>query len=198
MSTEKRLIEAAGQLLDTGGEEAVTLRVVSQAVGVSHNAPYRHFKNRNALLAAVVATDFERIALIIAEIRQSDRPARTKLLEALGVLIDYGQQRRARYRLLMNNPTLGDDSPELQRVRVQGLSEFFGIVEACQSAGVLPDTAGRPLGGLLLATLHGLLALEARGPLPADKGLTSVTASVELLVDLLGSVDNRIPRSAAL
>lgn len=45
MTTNKRLIEAAA----AGGEEAVTLR----AAGMSRNAPYKHFANRSALLAAV-------------------------------------------------------------------------------------------------------------------------------------------------
>lgn len=195
MSTEKRLIEAAGQLLDAGGEGAVTLRAVSHAIGVSHNAPYRHFRNRSALLVAVVASDFNEIASAMEALRRSQRPAKDKLLAALGHLIDYGQQRPARYRLLMNEPSLSDD-PALRQIRSRGLSALFGIVEECQSSGMLPITEGRSLGGLLLAAIHGLLALQASGPLPADKGLTSVTASTELLVDLLSrSATSRAPSS---
>jgi AcrR family transcriptional regulator len=53
MTTHKKLIAAAKRLLDTGGDQAVTLRAVGHACGISHNAPYKHFKNRDALLAAV-------------------------------------------------------------------------------------------------------------------------------------------------
>jgi AcrR family transcriptional regulator len=53
MKTNERLIEAAAALLDSGGESAVTLRAVAQAVDVFHNASYKHFVDRNALLAAV-------------------------------------------------------------------------------------------------------------------------------------------------
>ena len=42
-STRDQLVAAAARLLDEGGPEAVTLRAVAQAVGVSHHAPYRHF-----------------------------------------------------------------------------------------------------------------------------------------------------------
>ncbi|WP_074063640.1 TetR/AcrR family transcriptional regulator [Rhizobium etli] len=59
MSTHDTLIQAAANLLDDGGEQAVVLRAVGHAAGVSHNAPYKHFHNRDALLAAVAATDLE-------------------------------------------------------------------------------------------------------------------------------------------
>jgi AcrR family transcriptional regulator len=62
ITTDKRLIEAAAKLLDAGGEEAVTLRTVGHTPGVSHNAPYKHFANRSALLAAVAAVSFADLA----------------------------------------------------------------------------------------------------------------------------------------
>jgi DNA-binding protein HU-beta len=71
MSTARKLVEAASALLDAGGEGAVTLRAVAQAVGVSYNAPYKHFKSRNALLAAVVADDFEMLSNAFQSIRLS-------------------------------------------------------------------------------------------------------------------------------
>ena len=43
MKTDRRLVAAAASLLDRGGESAVTIRAVAQAVGMSHNAPYKHF-----------------------------------------------------------------------------------------------------------------------------------------------------------
>ena len=57
-TTRQKLVAAASSLLDSGGQAAVTLRAVAERVGVSHNAPYRHFRDRNALLAAVAERDF--------------------------------------------------------------------------------------------------------------------------------------------
>lgn len=54
----------AALLLDAGGDTAVTLRAVAQAVGVSHNAPYRHFKDRSTLLAAIAERDFGMLAVV--------------------------------------------------------------------------------------------------------------------------------------
>ena len=59
-STRARLIEAAAALLEEGGPGAVTLREVGRRVGVSHNAPYKHFADKEDLLAAVAAAELRR------------------------------------------------------------------------------------------------------------------------------------------
>ena len=58
MTTDRKLVAAATALLDSQGEKAVTLRAVGHACGLSHNAPYKHFVSRDALLAAVAPADF--------------------------------------------------------------------------------------------------------------------------------------------
>jgi AcrR family transcriptional regulator len=49
------LVNAALKLVEQGGAEAVSLRDLTQSLGVSRAAPYRHFEDRDALLAAVAA-----------------------------------------------------------------------------------------------------------------------------------------------
>src|SRR3954469_5833254 len=52
------LVEAASQAVDAGGPEAVSLRDLAKALGVSTAAPYRHFADRRALLSEVAARGF--------------------------------------------------------------------------------------------------------------------------------------------
>jgi AcrR family transcriptional regulator len=49
---------AAGKLLEEQGPAGVVLREVARRAGVSHNAPYRHFADREALLANLAAEGF--------------------------------------------------------------------------------------------------------------------------------------------
>ena len=100
MTTDKKLIAAAAALLDSGGEDAVTLRAVGHAVGVSHNAPYKHFKDRDALLAAVAIVDFAMLTGALNSIRQSTSKPTTKLKRALKAVVEYGHAHPARYRLI--------------------------------------------------------------------------------------------------
>lgn len=48
---------AAADLLDQSGTDGVSLRNVAAAVGVSHNAPYRHFTSKQDLLEALTARE---------------------------------------------------------------------------------------------------------------------------------------------
>ena len=47
------LLKAAARILEADGPEAISLRDLARGADVSHNAPYRHFPDRNSLLAAL-------------------------------------------------------------------------------------------------------------------------------------------------
>lgn len=60
------VLQAAGELLEKQGIEALSLRDVARQAGVSHNAPYRHFPSKGALLNALAAAGFERFHAALA------------------------------------------------------------------------------------------------------------------------------------
>ena len=59
------LLRAAAKILEKEGRDAISLRDLARRAGVSHNAPYRHFADRQALLDALAAEGF---ALLAAEL----------------------------------------------------------------------------------------------------------------------------------
>jgi AcrR family transcriptional regulator len=145
MSTARKLSAAASALLDAGGEDAVTLRAVAQAVGVSYNAPYKHFKSRNALLAAVVADDFAMLSNAVHSIRLSPTKPMDKLKRALTVFAEFGQQKPARYRLMANNPEIATQGSSVDEAAFSTFGEFSAVVEECRAAGDLPNVPGPAL-----------------------------------------------------
>jgi AcrR family transcriptional regulator len=52
------LLRAAAKILEKEGREAISLRDLARRAGVSHGAPYRHFADRQALLAALADEGF--------------------------------------------------------------------------------------------------------------------------------------------
>lgn len=184
MSTRETLIQAAANLLDEGGEQAVTLRAVGHAAGVSHNAPYKHFTNRDALLAAVAAVDLETLTTNFAGIRWSEQAPKVKLLSAIGALIAFSREKPSRYRLVFGAPTLARDHPDLQASSMACLAEIMELVDECKDAKALTGAPTKSLASLLLAAMHGLVLLEAQGQLRADKGLPTVEENMELMVSL--------------
>ncbi|CAM5332393.1 TetR/AcrR family transcriptional regulator [Sphingobium scionense] len=184
MSTRNTLIQAAANLLDEGGEQAVTLRAVGHAAGVSHNAPYKHFTNRDALLAAVAAADLETLTTNFADIRGSEQAPKVKLLTAIGALIAFSRLRPSRYRLVFGAPTLAQKNPDLQACSSACLAEIMALVDECKCAKALPNAPTKSLASLLLAAMHGLVLLEAQGQLHAEKGLPTIEENMALLVSL--------------
>jgi len=185
MTTDKNLIAAAMSLLDEGGEDAVTLRAVGHATGLSHNAPYKHFTNREALLAAVATSDFAALSDAFVAIRAARISPIKKLNNALKVVIDYSVQHPARYRLMFSDSGTAKEGGALEQEASIAFGEFIAIVKECQAERLLPDIPNNTLAGLLFATLHGLIAFQANGRMHPKKGLNGVLPSIELLITLL-------------
>jgi AcrR family transcriptional regulator len=61
------LLEHAVRILRTDGLEALTLRAVARAAGVSQTAPYRHFADRRALMGAIAADGFRELNRAMGE-----------------------------------------------------------------------------------------------------------------------------------
>ena len=186
-TTKEQLVTAAAALLDHGGAEAVTLRRVAEKVGVSHNAPYRHFRSRSALLAAVAERDFHGLhhAFDQAGARQDAAQA---LQGAAAALIDYARQHPARYHLLFSDPGLEPEA-ELRSAALASFKAFTAVVVRSRGEGLLPSADPVALTGLIYAALHGAIDLELGGRGGEAKGLSNVHTTAALLFDLLGKVN---------
>jgi AcrR family transcriptional regulator len=186
-STAQRLVRAAAELLDAGGAGAVTLRAVGAAIGVSHNAPYKHFASRDDLLAAVATADFAAMTRAWRQIRSAGDDGADRLVAALDVAVRFAGEHPARYRLLFNSPDLAAREGPLQAAATEALDEFASIVADVQEAGDLPAAPPDHLAVLLFAAVHGLIDADASGRLRPKTGWTDVTAGAELLIRLLGA-----------
>lgn len=184
-TTKQQLVAAASHLLDSGGQSAVTLRAVAERVGVSHNAPYRHFRDRSALLAAVAERDFNTLREAFEEQEKANQDAATALRKAAAALTKYARDHSARYRLLFSDPDLSPE-PSLKAAAIRPFEVFSQIVARCQRAGILPSVDTVSLTGLIYATLHGAIDLELGGRASGSKGLGDIDATARLLFDLLG------------
>ena len=185
MTTSERIIEAAASLLDTGGESAVTLRAVGLASGISHNAPYKHFKDRSALLAAVATRDFRTLNEAFEEARKGRARPLIKLRRALQAFVEYGEHCPARYRLLFSDPEIAAHGGELQVAAMRCFGTFAAVIVECQQAGQLPEVPAAQLAGLIYASVHGLVDLQAGGRLKSEKGFASIMESIDLLLSVL-------------
>jgi AcrR family transcriptional regulator len=176
--TRDTLIEAATRLLDEGGVQAVTLREVGGRAGVSHNAPYKHFPSKEALLAAVAARELLRQREALEDTIARKRSPETVLRAAVHQYVGWALEHPARFRLVFGKWTI--DSAELGAAVDSAQSVLVDVVAGAQGAGVLPRGDAVRLASLLRALAHGAADLASAGHLEArGKG----HASADQLVD---------------
>jgi AcrR family transcriptional regulator len=188
MGTRDDLIEVATGLLDRGGVAAVTLREVGRLAGVSHNAPYKHFADKQALLAAVAARDLARNGEQITQAVRRKRSAKAALSEAMGRYIGWALEYPERFRLVFGRWT--SESPELSTAAETAQAGLLELVEAAQVAGAIP--AGDPvrLASLIRSVAHGAADLAATGHL-SETGKGNASPQ-QLVDDLLGYLQGAV------
>ncbi|AXK31349.1 TetR/AcrR family transcriptional regulator [Streptomyces armeniacus] len=196
-ATRRALLDAAAELLDLGGPEAVTLREVGARAGVSRGAPYRHFTGKDSLLTVVATEGWQRIGDQVHALRADPAlSAAGRLRGALQTLVGVGRSQPHLYQVLFRRrghrpEELGEgldrvrrqlcgpaDDPAADRVRAAGRfhGEFLAIV-----AGLVGERNARHYGALLLSSAHGIADMEVSGHL-APEGLG---AGADELVDTL-------------
>jgi len=183
-SSRDAILDAAADLLDRAGPDGVTLRAVGERAGVSHNAPYKHFRDKEALLAAVAVREFTaRRAAMEQIVGRANGP-----LDALrGLAHDHVAWAIAnpnRFHLLFGGWSRHDEA--LDEAAGSTRLSFVAIVH-----DVRAHVAGWPenderTAALLMATAHGAIDLALGGHLAADgKGGADPTDLVDDLIDLL-------------
>ncbi|WP_176256835.1 TetR/AcrR family transcriptional regulator [Derxia lacustris] len=110
-SLRDTLVQAALAVIERDGHEALSLRELAQAAGVSSAAPYRHFADRAAVLAAVACAGYEdlrRDCEAVAADPALDPPARLRALAR--AFIAFSRLRPGLFRLMFDGQPPGADS----------------------------------------------------------------------------------------
>ena len=171
------LIRAAGKMLEKEGVEALKLRELARRAGVSHNAPYRHFPQREALLAALAAEGFEWLGAA------QRKAAQVGGLRGMGeAYVGFALAHPQRFRLMF-----GGQIPIAKHARLREVATrtFDGLSGAL--AARVPEAQGARDSSLAAwALVHGLaLLLMGDRIAPAAIGGRDRDAFVR---DVLGSI----------
>lgn len=150
---------ASRAILDEAGPEAVGLREAARRVGVSATAAYRHFTNKEDLLASVAAEGFRELAAAMETAATGSDP-----LRGLGLAyVEFALQKRGLFRLMFG-PIL------VERAKYPGLNEASGAVFALvQRIVANGDERPRDDQAAVMASwglVHGLSSLFIDGLVP--------------------------------
>jgi AcrR family transcriptional regulator len=156
----EELMEACVRLVEAEGIGAVSLRRVAREAGVSPGAPYHHFPDRAALLAAISARGFQRLTAHLETVRSDVDGFRATLLAMVVAYVDFARHNRA-YFQMMFRPELSqpDKNPEARAAGDEAFAVLTAVVAECGAAD--PDG----LAVSLWAFGHGLASLAIDGQL---------------------------------
>jgi len=170
-----RLCEAATRMFAARGREAFTMRELASELGVSAMTPYRYFRDKDEILAAVRARAFTRFAEALEAGMATPGDALTKAAAVFEAYVGFAFGEPASYRLMfdLSQPN-EDDYPELVEATKRARATMTDYVRALVEAGVLegdPDL----MGYVFWASLHGAVVLQLAGKLPPQYDFRTIT-----------------------
>ncbi len=139
------LISAALDLIADSDADEVTLRAVARRAGVSSAAPYHHFADKNALLAAVARDGFESLGEVQLEVLARPGSPRDRLERLVSGYVLFALRHPTHYRLMFRTPPSAVEGAEAAALREVALGTFGRLVEAVSAvnAGISAQEAAR-------------------------------------------------------
>jgi AcrR family transcriptional regulator len=185
LDTRAALVEAAATLLATRGMAAVTLRAVGERSGVSRTTPYRHFADKEALLAAVAAAAFVQLGTRMTTAAATAHDPYRRLEAMVLAYVQFGVDIPAWYRLMFGPELRRREHAEVQ-VAARGVHGLLlDAVSAAQHAEQLVGGDATDIAALLYATAHGGVDLTLTGHVEAAKGLGDPVQLIRMLLTRL-------------
>ena len=159
------LISAALDLIAQKGPAGFTFAEAARAAGVSPAAPYRHFRDRDALMADVARRGFERFEQSLTSAWDEGRPSPLAALERMGrAYLAFARDEPAYYSAMFEAGVPLENHPEL----AEASERAFGVLrEAAEALCAKIPKESRPpplmMALHIWALSHGIASLFARG-----------------------------------
>jgi len=173
----REILCAARELLEEKNIASLSLRAVAKRVGVSHTAPYRHFKDKESLLAGIAGIGFDKLTAQMteaAELHPDDPGAQLK--EAGHRYVQLALENPQCVQLMFGGILPCDDTyPELRESGDTAFNAVKVIIEKGQAQGVFKKGDVELMALTAWSSIHGLSLLFISGSLD-----NAVSAPVEV------------------
>ncbi len=165
---KQSLLDAAVALIGEVGPQAFTLREVARRAGVSHNAPYRHFHDKDDLLAAVAAQGFDRLTESMKLAMAKGRTAAERLRLAGRGYVRFALESPQHILVMFEGRKPAEPRPEHVESAQRAFQTLLDAIAAAQAAGALPKGDPHRFAVVAWSGVHGLAKLAIGGQLPFD------------------------------
>lgn len=192
---KESLLQTALEMIDTEGLEAITLRELSQRLGTSRSAIYRHFASKDALMKEVISSGFQKLDLAVSPaFNDADKPFLERF-HAMGMAyVTFAMHNPNLYRLLFgpamsrereemcenDKPGLhrlknGDSSDEvLQNDEESGFHKLASIIIEGQRQKIFRNDDPVLIATTVWALLHGFSSLVIDGHISVSSNVQAI------------------------
>jgi len=159
------LIQAGIEVLSQDGISALSLRKVARVAGVSHAAPYAHFADKQALIAAISTAGYTRLYEKLAEVVEKfEGDPVQQLIEAAWTYTEFAITETDHFKIITSGVVAKEqDYPDLVAITHQSFELIVQIVNNCQKTGVLRDGPSEMMAISVWSAIHGLVTLVLEG-----------------------------------
>jgi AcrR family transcriptional regulator len=169
------LLAEALAVLAEGEPSSLSLRELARRLGVSHAAPYRHFADKDALLAAVAQQGFE---LLTAELEAAAAPhpqdALRQLADTGWIYVRFALHHPQHFQVMFGMSAVTQAAfPDLRAAGLRAFEVLLHVIERGQRAGQVVPGEPYDLATSAWAQVHGLAMLLRERQLAADGDLAS-------------------------
>jgi AcrR family transcriptional regulator len=172
------LIDAAFAQVESAGADSLSLAQLAKALRVSQPAPYKHFPDRDALLAIVAARGFREFTAQLQKAVDANGKG-SALLRMSRAYVEFGTRRPGIYRLMFASHILAERSVD-QELGLVARGSFNLLVDAIDGKG---GPRRRQLKALRIwVALHGLVMLTIQGLM---KGGDATIETDDLIEEIL-------------
>lgn len=167
----EKLCETATRLFAEKGAEGVTMRELATALGVSAMTPYRYFRDKNEILAAIRARAFERFTDSVETAYAGKASLIERVCAKRDAYIRFALEHKDCYRLMFDlaQPE-SKDYPELDRASSRARDSMIRHADDLIQAGILQGDPER-IALVLWAMMHGVVSLYLAGKLEPSAGI---------------------------
>ncbi len=169
------LISEAAAIIAKDGVVGVTMRGLSQRIGVSRTALYRHFVDKKALLAAVAAEGFRTLRDRLQTAMEAHQPSPNSFVEMGVSYVTFAMDHPTYYRLMYGKEALDRELyPELHAAANALYDELVALIQQQQDLGVIRNDSPEALAYVAWSTVHGLASLLVDGQMEAPPDIAAL------------------------
>ncbi len=162
---ENALIRAGVEILSKEGIEGLSLRKVAKRVGVSYAAPYAHFKDRQALIAAISTEGFKQLYNALdAAISAYPTNPKQQLKKGACAYIQFAMDNTDIFKIMFSGVLEKErDYPSFVEISHKTFARVVDVVRACQEADILPSAPAELMAVSVWGQVHGIISLVLEG-----------------------------------